>query len=113
MGDVVLFRRLLSQARPYWPHVAALFLLSLLSTPLALLTPLPLKIAVDSVIGSHPVPGFLDALLPASVFHSPTAMLALATGLLVVIALLTQLQALASSALRTYTGENPVMAFRA
>src|SRR5207249_4335833 len=53
MGDVVLFRRLLSQARPYWPHVAALFLLSLLSSPLSLLTPLPLKIAVDSVIGSH------------------------------------------------------------
>src|SRR5207249_920847 len=34
-GDVVLFRRLFSQARPYWPHVAALFLLSLLSSPLA------------------------------------------------------------------------------
>ena len=40
-------------------------------------------------------------------------MLALATGLLVVIALLNQLQGLASSALRTYTGENLVLAFRA
>src|SRR5206468_3958962 len=52
--DVVLFRRLLGQARPYWPHVGALFLLGLLASPLSLLTPLPLKIAVDSVIGSHP-----------------------------------------------------------
>jgi len=111
--DLTLYRRLWRQARPYRPHIGCLFLLSLLSTPLALLTPLPLKIAVDSVIGSHPVPGFLNALLPAAVFHSPTAMLALATGLLVVIALLSHLQGLASSALRTYTGENLVLAFRA
>ena len=44
-----------------------LFLLSLLSTPLALLAPLPLKIVVDSVIGSEPLPGFLLTLLPGAV----------------------------------------------
>src|SRR2546427_12537955 len=111
--DFTLYRRLLHQARPYWPYIVGIFLIGLLSSLLTLLTPLPLKIAVDSVIGSHPVPGFLNALLPAAVFHSPTAMLALATGLLVVIALLSHLQGLASSALRTYTGENLVLAFRA
>lgn len=61
--DFALFRRLLSQARPYWLHIGGVFLLNLLSIPLALLTPLPLKIAVDSVIGSQPLPGFLDTLL--------------------------------------------------
>ncbi len=54
--DVTLYRRLLRQARPYWPYIGGIFLLSLLSSPLSLLTPLPLKIAVDSVIGSHPLP---------------------------------------------------------
>jgi ATP-binding cassette subfamily B protein len=88
-------------------------LLSLLSTPLALLAPLPLKVAVDTVIGSQPVPGFLDALLPAAVARSGTAVLSLAAGLLVTIATLNLLQGLVSALLRTYTGEQLVLAFRA
>src|SRR5438445_8120814 len=87
MGDVVLFRRLLSQARPYWPHVVALFLLSLLSSPLSLLTPLPLKIAVDSVIGSHPIPHVISPFVPEAIAHSPAGLLALAVALLVGVAL--------------------------
>src|SRR6476659_7374372 len=51
-GALTLYRRLVAEARPYWPHTLAYLLLSLLATPLALLAPLPLKIAVDSVIGS-------------------------------------------------------------
>src|SRR5205814_11669 len=47
--DTVLYRRLFQQARPYWTHIAALFFLSMLASPLALLLPLPLKIAVDSL----------------------------------------------------------------
>jgi len=35
-----------------------MLLLSLLAPPLALLTPLPLKIAVDNVLGGHPLPHF-------------------------------------------------------
>src|SRR5206468_10493357 len=88
------------------------FLLSLLSTPLALLTPLPLKIAVGSVIGSHPLSRFLDALLPASATHSKATVLILVAGLLVAIALLSQLQVLASSLLHTYTGEKLFLSFR-
>src|SRR5439155_124215 len=48
--DVLVFRRVLREARPCWPFIGGLFLLSLLASPLALLAPLPLKIAVDSVI---------------------------------------------------------------
>jgi ATP-binding cassette subfamily B protein len=112
-GDIALFRRLLTQARSYWPHIAGIFLISLLSSPLALLTPLPLKIAVDSVIGSHPLPGFLDALLPVAVTRSSSVLLLIAAGLLVVSSLLSLLQELASSLLRTYTGEKLVLGFRA
>jgi len=40
--DLALYGRLFLWARPYWPHLAGVFLLSLLATPLALLVPLPL-----------------------------------------------------------------------
>src|SRR5436190_21994302 len=58
-ADFALYRRLARQARIAWRSIAALFLVGLLATPLALLTPLPLKIAVDSVLGARPLPPFL------------------------------------------------------
>ncbi|HEX6535684.1 MAG TPA: ABC transporter ATP-binding protein [Gemmatimonadaceae bacterium] len=112
-SDVSLFRRLAGQARPFWPHIAALLLVSLLSSPLVLLAPLPLKIAVDSGIGSHPLPRVLEPLLPAAPGGSSTAVLALAAALVLLIALASQLQELASKWLRTYTGEKLVLGFRA
>ena len=110
---LTLYRRLLRQARPYWPHIGGVLLLSLLSTPLALLTPLPLKIAVDSVLGSQPLPGFLDVLLPTAVARSASAVLILAVGLTVGIALLSKLQELANSLLQFYVGEKLALDFRA
>jgi ATP-binding cassette, subfamily B, bacterial len=111
-STLTLYRRLLCQARPYWPHIGGILLLSLVSTPLALLTPLPVKIAVDSVLGSEPIPHFLEVVLPAGVTRSNSAVLALAVGLIVATALLNQLQGLASSLLRTYVGEKLVLGFR-
>jgi ATP-binding cassette subfamily B protein len=110
---LTLYRRLLRQARPYWAHIGGILLLGLLSTPLALLTPLPLKIAVDSVLGAQPLPHFLEVVLPSGVVRSGSAVLALAVGLMVALALLNQLQGLASSLLCTYVGTNLVAAFRA
>ncbi len=112
-GDLTLYRRLLRQARPYWRNLVGIFLFSLLASPLALLTPLPLKIAVDNVIGSQPLPGFLNALLPPAVTASDQALLIFAAGFLVIIALLSQLQELGDSLLRTYTGEKLILGFRA
>lgn len=54
-----IYRRMVGEARPYWPQVAAVFALNLLATPLKLLLPLPLKIAVDSVVGNAPPPSVL------------------------------------------------------
>ena len=110
--DLALYRRLLRQARPYWPHLGCILALSLLAPPLALLVPLPLQIAVDSVIGSHPLPGVLDALLPDAATRPPAAALFLAAGLGVLVALLVHLQALGSWLLQTYTGERLVLDFR-
>src|SRR5689334_15697379 len=111
--DLTLLKRVLGQARPYWRHIGAIYLLGLASTALALLLPLPLKIAVDSGVGTQPLPPVLGALLPEAVTGSGAALIAVAAGLLVAIGLLTQLQSLANSVLCTYTGEKLVLAFRA
>ncbi len=108
-----LSRRLARQVRPYWPHLAGILLLGLLSTPLALLTPLPLKIAVDSVVGSQPIPAFLEAVLPTALTRSGGPVLVVAAGLVVAIALLSKLQELSSSFSRAYVGERLVLDFRA
>ncbi len=104
-SDRQLYGRLLRQARSYWPHLAGIVLLGLLASPLALLAPLPLTIAADYVVGSHPPPWPIRDVAPG-------ALLALAAGLLVVIALLHQLLNLAGSLLRNYTGEKLVLNFR-
>src|SRR5947208_11495837 len=105
--------RLAQLARPYWPHLTGIFLLSLLSSPFALLGPLPLKIAVDSVLDHHPLPRFLGAWLPQRWTQSPTGLLTLAVGLLIGVALLTQLRDFANALLTAYTGEKFLRGFRA
>jgi ATP-binding cassette, subfamily B, bacterial len=111
-GDLLLYRRLLGQARPYAKYLAALLLLELLGSLLVLTLPLPLKVAIDSVVGSRPLPGFLARVVPESVAASPTGLLVVAAAALVVLTLLNNLQSLAESLLRAYAGERLVLAFR-
>jgi len=103
-------RRTFRQARECWLPLSAICLLSLISTPLALLLPWPLKIAVDNVLGGHPLPNWLRPLAPSG---GRGATLGVAIGLLLGVSLLIHLQALASWLLQTYTGEKLVLGFRA
>src|SRR5207244_7915108 len=75
--------------------------------------PVPLKLAVDSVIGSHPLPAWLTVLLPAGLDRSPTTILWLAAAVAVVVGCLVYLQALVAWVLQTVTGEQLVLDFRA
>ncbi|OLD93520.1 MAG: xenobiotic-transporting ATPase [Cyanobacteria bacterium 13_1_40CM_2_61_4] len=111
-SDVLVVRRLLGEARPSWPLIGALFLLSLLSSPLALLMPLPLKIAVDSVIGSRSLPSVVAPFVPDDIARSPELLLAFLVGLLLMVVLLTQLQVLAVSVLGAFINERLVLGFR-
>lgn len=110
--DLNIYRRLLLETRSYWFQIAAIFLLELLSTPLTLVTPLPLKIVVDNVIGSQPLPSFLDALLPKVVTHDKTGVLVFAVSLVVFISVLRPILELGSSILRAYAGEKMILEFR-
>ena len=105
-------QRLFRVARPYWPHLAAIFLLSLLAAPIVLLLAFPLKIAVDSVIGNQPLPHAVMGLLPAGFHASKSANLLLAVGLLLALSILMTLQSFAIWLLQTYTGEKLVLDFR-
>jgi ATP-binding cassette subfamily B protein len=111
LGDLRLLLRLLHRARAYRVQIVGVLLIGLLASPLALLEPIPLKIAVDNVLGGHPLPWPLTHVVPAS--SSGTGLLLLSAGLLIVIALATQLQQLLASLLRTWTGERLVLDFRA
>ncbi len=111
-SDLHLFKHLLKQARPYWRSIVSLFVIDLLATPLALLTPVPLALAVDYVLGDKAFPAFWANLLPDALTGSTSALLFFTVGLVIAVALLTQLQALGRSLLSTYTGERLVLQFR-
>ena len=111
--DIHLCRRVLLEARPFWPHILGLAAVNLLATPIALLAPVPLKIAVDSIAGSAPFPELYRVWLPSETLTSPVSALALTAGLMVAIGVLSTVQNFSSWLLETYTGERLVLAFRA
>jgi len=101
----------LLESRSCWLHVLGIAALSLISLPLTLLYPLPLKIIVDSVLGTEPLPPWLVRVVP--VLHAHGTSLEAAISVLLGIALLVSIQGLASWWLQTYTGEKLVWDFRA
>jgi ATP-binding cassette, subfamily B, bacterial len=110
--DLAIYRRLASETRPYRLHIGLIFLVSMLAAPLTLLTPVPLAIAVDSAIGSHPLPGFLDGIVPFGLGDSQDGILIFAALMFGAVGVLTQVQELGNTVLKTYTGEKLVLNFR-
>ena len=111
-SDLSLVKRLLLETRPFWPHILGISGLSLLATPLALMMPVPIKIIVDNILGTQPLPDFVTHFLPGGANGSMISLLTFAVALLVVNALLAQMQELGTSLLKTYTGEKLVLDFR-
>ena len=106
-----LYRRLAQETRGYRWHIAATLFLSMLATPMALLTPLPLKILVDSVLGSHPLPGLVDWFIPGH-GGSDTVTVVFVAGMFLLIELLVQAQWIVAYIVQTYTGEKLVLRLR-
>lgn len=106
-----LYLRAFREASPYRYRIAGLLLLSLLSTPLALLAPVPIKLVVD-IINHQPPPWFLDFLMPSDAAESDDILLAIVAGLVVLHAVASQLQGLAIGVLGTSTGQKLVLDFR-
>jgi len=111
-ADRRVFARIVEFARPYWLKIAGTFVLSLAVVPLTLLTPFPLKVVVDSVIGSKSLPPLLDASL-RWIGGGAYVVLAAMALLLVAITLLLYAQGMAVWLASTYLGERLVLDFRA
>lgn len=109
-GDLSLMARIFGETRGYRARLVGVVLLDLLSTPLFLLAPVPLAIAVDSVLGSKPLPSFLDPIFGGL---SKNQVLIVAALLQVVVVVLADLQALGSQVLQTATNERLTVSFRA
>src|SRR3989441_1312324 len=83
-------KRAFEDLRPYlWP-ILALLVISLSAVPIALIFPLPIKLLVDSVLGSQPVPGYLTIFVGSQV--SKSLAISLAISILLGAAVLTYLQ---------------------
>ncbi|TMI19257.1 ABC transporter ATP-binding protein [Candidatus Bathyarchaeota archaeon] len=89
-----MLRRVLSDLRPYSRSIVIAWIISLSTIPITLITPLPIKLLVDSVIGSQPLPGYLTVLPQLA---SRDYVLYLAIGILLGSAVLAYLQNLVST----------------
>jgi ATP-binding cassette subfamily B protein len=110
--DVAIYRRLLREGRPQRRLLVVTFVVWLLATPLTLLTPVPLAIAVNSAVGHHPLPGALRWMLPGGLARSQTAVLIFAALMMVVVVVLVEAQLMVASVLSTYTGEQMTLGLR-
>ena len=111
-GDIGLLVRVMLLARPYWLLIFVFFLVSMLATPLTLLSPIPLAIVADALVGGQAIPGTFAPLVPDALESSETQLIALAAVMFVFVALLRQLQELARVLLYTYIGERLTLKFR-
>ncbi len=107
-----VFRRAVRQMRPYWGLVFCIVLLDVISIPLALLLPLPLKIAVDTLTGNKSSQLLCTRFLPDAWFRRDTKSLAFAAVLLLAVYLVQHAVGFGDWLLRTYTGEKLVLSFR-
>jgi len=105
--------RALREARARWGGLAGLLGVALLATPLALLLPIPVAIVLDQVAGGKPLPAFLARFVPDAVVASKDGLLWLAVGGVVAVALLVQVQVLATWTLETWLGDRLTLGLRA
>lgn len=112
-SDMALLWRVFGETAGYRWHIVGIALLGLLATPLALLSPVPLKIVVDSVLGSDPVPSVVAPLLPERLEASSHGLLVFAAALMVVVSVTSQVQSTTQTVLETFAGERITLRFRA
>ena len=87
-----MLRRVFAELKPYSMSIIVLLVVSLSAIPITLITPLPIKLTVDNIIGSSTLPGYVTFLLPGGLQASKDYVLWLALGILVGSTLLTYLQ---------------------
>ncbi|MGE0394686.1 MAG: ABC transporter transmembrane domain-containing protein, partial [Vicinamibacterales bacterium] len=108
-----LFAWSLAHLRPYRVRVAAAVLLSLVEIGLAALAPWPLKLVVDSVLGSHPLPGPAATLLAPALAAGAAAVLIAIVVAGMLVQVLTELARVAHTQIQVEMGQRVVYDLRA
>jgi len=91
-GKQGMLRRVFAELRPYSMSILVLLIISLSAISITLITPLPIKLIVDNVLGSSSLPGYLTILLPSGSRPSKDYVLWLALGILIGSTILSYLQ---------------------
>lgn len=87
-----MLRQAFRDLQSYVWALLGLLVISLFAVPITLITPVPVKLLVDSVLASQPLPGYLAVFIPVGTQLSKNTVLYLAVGLIVGVAFLTYLQ---------------------
>lgn len=94
--NLQLVRRAFQDLQPYFWPITLILVVSLFAVPITLITPLPIKILVDSVLGSSPLPGYLSFLGSGQTQTAKTQTIWLAITILIGAAVLSYTQSLAN-----------------
>ena len=111
-GDIATIRRVYRETRGSGRWIALILTLELLAIPLALLSPVPIAIAVDSALGDRPLPRVIAWLFPGGA-QSPTSLLIFAAVLQVAVVLMSEGRGLVSSYVANWAGERITLRVRA
>lgn len=109
---VQLVKKIILHARPYWLPMGVLFILTLLATPISLLKPYGMKILIDSAFGSQPLPRFITMFFPDGFAFTFEPIVITSVSLIIVVAIIENINGYILWLLSTYTGEKLVMNFR-
>lgn len=108
-----IIKRAIKEARGFYPHIIFLFSLSLLSTPIALLKPLALKLLIDSGFGSEPVPGYITMFFSNNFEFTFSAVAIIAACFYIFIAFVDNMNGVITWVFEISTGEKLVRKFKA
>ena len=98
--------------RPYRGRAAVLAALSLLEIGFSALLPWPLKLVVDNVLGSHPLPPALERVLPDAALAGPGRLLVLIVVGGLMIQVISQLVSMLHTQVQIDTGQRIVFDLR-
>src|SRR5687768_1606728 len=83
-----------------------------MAAPIALVTPIPLRLAIDCVLGDRPMPAIFTRVLPAAAVADDAARLWTIVGLILAIATVAGMHVMASWVLQASTSERLTLTFR-
>lgn len=110
--DRGLMKQIFLQVRSYWKSLILIFILHLLSTPIALLKPIALKILIDSGFGNQPLPPYVEVFVSDTFSNTFQNIIVLSAIMVIVIAIINQIHSFVVWVYTSKVGEKMVLTLR-